>query len=398
WGGATAGSLSMASGALITNLAGATFDLELDAIVADSGGAGGFANDGVFRKTGGAGVTTFTTPFRNNGSMELRTGKLQLNGGFTQTAGTLLLRGGQLASVRPVRILGGRMSGSGTVLGSLTNAGWIQPGDGPGLLILDGPYTQDHGGSLEVRLGGDTPVRDYDQLVISNLAALDGTLVATLAEGFEPTLGAGFEILRCASRTGAFSTLQYPSNSVGMTLEYTSSNVIVRVTNTRPVLDPIPDQVLDASGSLSLTVIARDADLPPQALRFTLTNAPAGATIDDTGLLRWSTTSLQPGSSTNITVVVTDNGTPNLSASRTFLVQAGSSPGLAAVSLQFGVPAPGANTLSFRGVPGTTYHAEYGLSILGPWFDFASATAGSDGTWTVVDSSATNTYRFYRAR
>jgi hypothetical protein len=398
WGGATAGSLAMASGALITNLAGATFDLDLDAIVSDGGGAGGFANAGLFRKTGGSGSTAFTAAFRNSGTMELRVGTMALSGGFTQTAGNLLLRGGQLASSRPVRILGGRMLGSGTVFGSITNAGWIQPGDGPGLLIVDGDYAQDRGGSLEVRLAGTQPVTNHDQLVISNLANLDGTLVATLAEGFDPAPNTTFEILRCKNRTGTFANLQFPSNTVGMTLEYSSSNVLVRVTNTRPLVDPIPDQTVDATGVLSLTVVARDADLPPQTLRYSLTNAPAGATIDGQGTLRWTATTLPSGASTNITVVVTDSGTPNLSASRTFLVRAGTQPGLSAVSLQFGVPAPGANTLTFRGIPSSTYHAEYGLSVLGPWFEFSTATAGADGVWSVVDPSATNVSRFYRAR
>ncbi|MBL9137058.1 MAG: hypothetical protein JNK85_14395 [Verrucomicrobiales bacterium] len=398
WGGAAIGSLSMANGAVITNLAGATFDLDLDTTVADSGGAGGFVNEGIFRKTGGAGSTVFTTAFRNNGTMELVVGVLRLQGGFTQTAGNLLLRGGQLGSSRPVRILGGRMFGSGTVFGSVTNAGWIQPGDGPGLLILDGDYAQDRGGSLEVRLGGTQPVTTHDQLVISNLANLDGTLATTLAEGFEPALGTTFEVLRCRNRTGTFATFLYPSNTVGMTLDYSSSNVVVRVTNTRPVLDLIPDQTVDTTRLLSLTVVARDTDLPAQTLRYSLTNAPAGATINDHGILHWTAPSELVGSSTNMTVVVTDNGTPNLSHSRTFAVHIGNPSGVSALSLQFGVPVPGANTLTFRGIPSGTYHAEYGLTVLGPWFDFATATAGADGVWTVVDRSATNTARFYRAR
>ncbi|MBL9126250.1 MAG: hypothetical protein JNL97_01325, partial [Verrucomicrobiales bacterium] len=81
WGGAPAGPLTLASGALITNLAGATFDLDLDATVADTGGAGGFVNEGLFRKTGGAGRTVVTTPFANHGTLDALAGTLALLGG-----------------------------------------------------------------------------------------------------------------------------------------------------------------------------------------------------------------------------------------------------------------------------------------------------------------------------
>jgi len=284
------------------------------------------------------------------------------------------------------------------VAGTLTNTGSIQPGTGPGRLIVNGNYFQGPSGTCEVLLGGDRPEIGHDQLVISNLATLDGALVANLAGGFAPAPHSTFEVLKCNGCTGAFATFEYPSNAVGMALEYSISNVIVRVINTPPILDPIPEQEVGASGSLNLTVTARDADIPLQNLRFALTDPPAGATIDSGGLIRWSAGVLPAGSSAHFTVVVTDNGTPNLSRSRTFTVRSGTVPGPVATSLRFGVPSPGSNTLTFRGVPGTTYLAEYSLQVVGPWLDFATATAAADGSWMIVDSNATNAARFYRAR
>jgi len=397
WSG-PAGSLTLANGATITNQAGASFDLDLDAIVAASTGSGTFVNEGLFRKTGGEATSAFTVPFSNSGTMELLSGTLRLDGGFTQTAGDLRLRGGNLMSSIPIRLFGGRLSGSGTVAGTLTNTGSIQPGTGPGRLIVNGNYFQGPSGTCEVLLGGDRPEIGHDQLVISNLATLDGALVANLAGGFAPAPHSTFEVLKCNGCTGAFATFEYPSNAVGMALEYSISNVIVRVINTPPILDPIPDQEVGASGSLNLTVTARDADIPLQNLRFALTDPPAGATIDSGGLIRWSAGVLPAGSSAHFTVVVTDNGTPNLSRSRTFTVRSGTVPGPVATSLRFGVPSPGSNTLTFRGVPGTTYLAEYSLQVVGPWLDFATATAAADGSWMIVDSNATNAARFYRAR
>ena len=63
---------------------------------------------------------------------------------------------------------------------------------------------------------------------------------------------------------------------------------------------------------------ASDADFPAQTLTFSLaTNAPAGATINpSTGAFSWTPTSTQAPSTNVITVIVTDNGPGNLSASQ----------------------------------------------------------------------------------
>ena len=398
WRG-TAGTLVMERDSAITNLAGASFDLELDAIVGDSGGAIGFLNQGQFRKTAGTGTALFSTAFRNSGSMELLSGTLRFQGGFTQTAGSLLLRSsGQLESSGLLRILGGRLLGSGKVIGSITNQGTVHPGEGFGQLLIVGDYAQGPDGVLEVGLGGTQPITEHGQLSITNLAALAGSLVVDLAAGFEPSPNAAFEVLNYARRNGTFDVFRYPSNVVGMALEYSITNLLVRVINTPPIVDPIPDQLVDASGMISVKVNARDADVPVQTLRYALLDAPAGAAVDDQGMLQWIGVPTAPGYSTNLTVVVTDSGTPNLSVTRSFRVHVGDSPGLRAVSLRVGVPAAGSNTIAFRGIPGVLYHAEYSLDLMGPWFDLAHVTAAADGTWSAVDTTATNASRFYRAR
>jgi hypothetical protein len=219
-----------------------------------------------------------------------------------------------------------------------------------------------------------------------------------LPESVEPVPNSAFEILRCGGRTGVFGDFSYPTNAVGLALEYSISNVVVRVVNTRPKLDPIPDQELAAGDSLQLTVHATDADVPAQDLVYSLTNAPAGAILDAAGVLRWAPSAAEAGSLTQLTVVVSDSGSPPLLDSRTFSVRVGPGSELRAVSVEAGVPVAGACTLSFRGLPGVAYRAEYSPVITGPWLEFATATAGADGIWTVVDLRATNVARFYRAR
>jgi hypothetical protein len=73
---------------------------------------------------------------------------------------------------------------------------------------------------------------------------------------------------------------------------------------------------------LSFVVRATDADLPPQQLRFALgPGAPSGASIDPTnGVFRWRPTEFQGGTNYSIQIIVTDSGTPALSATQSFVV------------------------------------------------------------------------------
>jgi hypothetical protein len=100
----------------------------------------------------------------------------------------------------------------------------------------------------------------------------------------------------------------------------TSSVAVLTVPNQPPVIAPITSQTNDELVLFSLLVNATDNDVPAQTLTYALTNSPAGATIDGSGLITWTPTEAQGPLTTNITVLVTDNGTPNLTASFTFQI------------------------------------------------------------------------------
>ncbi|MCH8970844.1 MAG: tandem-95 repeat protein, partial [Acidobacteria bacterium] len=71
----------------------------------------------------------------------------------------------------------------------------------------------------------------------------------------------------------------------------------------------------------TFTATASDVDLPADTLTFTLTGAPAGAVIDPvSGVFTWTPTEAQGPGVYVFTVVVTDNGTPDLSDSETITV------------------------------------------------------------------------------
>lgn len=92
--------------------------------------------------------------------------------------------------------------------------------------------------------------------------------------------------------------------------------------NTAPTLATVPNQTTVADSSVSFTAVAMDADVPAQTLTFSLgSGAPTGAAINAlTGVFMWQPTSAQAPSTNLITIVVTDNGVPALSATKTFTV------------------------------------------------------------------------------
>jgi uncharacterized repeat protein (TIGR01451 family) len=101
-----------------------------------------------------------------------------------------------------------------------------------------------------------------------------------------------------------------------------SFSVIVLEVNSAPVFTPVSNQTALTCQLLTVTNIATDSDLPPNALLYSLTtNAPVGASINPTnGIFTWTPTSAQGGSTNIVTVIVTDDGTPSLAATQSFSV------------------------------------------------------------------------------
>ena len=89
--------------------------------------------------------------------------------------------------------------------------------------------------------------------------------------------------------------------------------VTVGDVNQAPVLTPIGAKTVDEGQLLSFTATASDADLPANALIYSLQGTvPVGASIDpNAGAFTWTPTAGQIGPHT-VTVRVTDNGSPAL--------------------------------------------------------------------------------------
>jgi hypothetical protein len=153
-----------------------------------------------------------TPAFSNAGSLTIDGASSQLtsSGNYTQTGGsTTLKNGGTLtATSSTVNIQGGTLAGTGTINGALMNGSIVSPGAGTsaGVLTINGSYTQTSAATLNIKLGGLTAGTNFDQLVVSGLATLGGTLNVTVVGGFTPAAGNTFQILPFGSSSGDFAT------------------------------------------------------------------------------------------------------------------------------------------------------------------------------------------------
>jgi hypothetical protein len=174
--------------------------------------------------------------------------------------------------------------------------------------------------------------------------------------------------------------------------------VFVLESNTAPVLAGISNHTIVEGELLTFTNSATDSDLPVNALWFSLTSAPANATINPTnGVFEWTPDESQGPGTNEIVVVVTDDGVPSLSATQTFTVivlETNSAPILAAISNYTLVAG---ETLTF-----TNSATDSDLPANALWFGLAGASANAtinptNGvfTWSPDGAPAPGLHEFF---
>jgi hypothetical protein len=147
--------------------------------------------------------------------------------------------------------------------------------------------------------------------------------------------------------------------------------------------------------TLRLTVMATDAESPPQILRFSLDGTvPDGASIQAaSGLFTWTPSAGQTPSVNPILVRVTDNGAPALSVTRSFTAFVVNPPRLA------GFTRTSSGTVSFTVtvVPGKRYRVEYTDSLANlNWIRLGSDRIPGSALLLIEDAPSPLTGRFYR--
>lgn len=89
-------------------------------------------------------------------------------------------------------------------------------GSSPGVLNIDGDYTESGLGYLNIEIGGTEPGTGYDQVSVTQSATLSGTLNIARIDGFTPDPCDEFTLLTYGSRIDEFIDINIPSFGAGV--------------------------------------------------------------------------------------------------------------------------------------------------------------------------------------
>ena len=314
-----------------------------------------FGNAGLLRRAVGTGVATVGVMYYNQGQIEQVSGSLNFGRNFSLTDGTVTFGIGD-ADYGRINLIGtatlaGRLAVSfrdgyipptnvsyqvmtwGVTAGTFTNYDGLNVGFGRYLT----PVYAANGLTLQT-WGTNRANTVPTWTALPNFTVFEGvpfryTNSVSDAQGdgvlFKLISGPGG--LSLGLSNGVFSWT--PTETQGPSSNYVTARLLdtgspslmatqsfiiwVTESNAAPVLPTIPPQVLGIHGVLAVNSTATDSDLPTNTLTYTLLSAPAGVGLTN-GLVSWSPTN--PGTY-QITLKVTDNGVPPLSATNTFSVR-----------------------------------------------------------------------------
>jgi hypothetical protein len=138
---------------------------------------------------------------------------------------------------------------------------------------------------------------------------------------------------------------------------------------------------------------ATDPDLPANALAFTKVSGPGSLLVSSGGLVTWNTSDANANTTNTVTLRVTDNGTPNLSHTNSFVVTVRSRPAFTLIERS-----SGSATTVWTAISGTSYRLQYRTNIADTtWTDLAGDIVAGGATAMKTDSTlGTNVTRFYR--
>ena len=191
---------------------------------------------------------------------------------------------------------------------------------------------------------------------------------------------------------------RFPDGSAsiyGLTIPSPRAGNFLATSNTAPAVGSIADRVVIESQLLLFSATAMDAEAPPQTLAYSLDPvAPAGATINSVnGLFSWRPSAAQTPGTNLITVRVTDDGAPPMSASTTFTVRVAPRPQLTGVAPM----ANGGYAIQFVTVPGKSYRVEFKNALEeSNWLPLDADRVATGDSLTVNDDLAASSQRFYR--
>ncbi len=103
---------------------------------------------------------------------------------------------------------------------SIMNHGILAPGLDLGAIVVQGNYYQFADGTLDIELRETIPGSQYDKLIMTNDAFLNGKLNVSLIGGFEPGANDSFTVLTCDELVGDFAVVDLPQLTLGLVWDY----------------------------------------------------------------------------------------------------------------------------------------------------------------------------------
>ena len=187
-------------------------------------------------------------------------------------------------------------------------------------------------------------------------------------------------------------TIKVTDNSLPTLSDSETFQVTVNEVNLPPALKEITSHSVHAGMLVNFTNSATDADVPPNAMSYSLEAAPSGASVDaDTGVFAWHTGDAHAGTSNYVTVRVTDNGVPAMSAAESFAVLV-----LPRPTIQNLVVSGPDFWLTWSAIPNRKYRVQFKDNLDDPvWTDRVPDVIASGASASLSDPLGPS-QRFYR--
>ena len=171
--------------------------------------------------------------------------------------------------------------------------------------------------------------------------------------------------------------------------------VIVNEVNQAPVLNTITNRTVSIGSIVSFRAEAHDNDSPLQTLTFSLgSGAPVGASIESsTGVFTWTPTA---AGTNGIELRVTDNGSPQMSATQTFLIVVKGNARVPRIT-KITSTQTGLITVYWEAEPGVAYRLQYKLHANDAiWEDVGPSVTSTTTQATTTDTKLGGTQGYYR--
>jgi hypothetical protein len=160
-------------------------------------------------------------------------------------------------------VIGGTLAGSGTVSGTGTRVitGKVAPGNSPGCVSDEGNVVFEGSATLEIEIGGITPCTQFDQYSVALTLTLNGpTLNLLLINGFVPSAGQRFRVLRWGTLVGSFGKVNVPALPAGLSWDTSGLYTVGELAVAGPIDNgeaPLPVWSLGMLGAGLVAVLAR---------------------------------------------------------------------------------------------------------------------------------------------